>query len=89
MTTKFAANLVQPSSNKLKFFSRQDCCLDELEALQTGKLRNEENDRKIGRVENIISKFKSLCFEVLFVGMLFIIEYHQRDQLFQIRSFTV
>ena len=42
--------------------------------MQAGKLRNEENDRKIGRVENIISKFKSFCFEVFHTINLFLTE---------------
>ena len=44
----------------------QHCCLDELESMLTGKLQTEPNEHKISRVENVISKFKSLCFEVVF-----------------------
>ena len=33
----------------------------------TGKLQKEPNEHKISRVENVISKFKSLCFEVILI----------------------
>ncbi|XP_063694280.1 myoferlin-like isoform X6 [Bolinopsis microptera] len=65
------SDLPMPASGSLKdeedeentnavFF---DCCLDELEAMQSGCLQKVAPEKKLSRVANVISKFKSLCFE--------------------------